>query len=224
VLADAVRWLVLVVRWIAWALGIAWLLGSAAIRLLRGMPLGWEDGTPGASAAAVSQLWAGERSWAWRIGAIGEQRAAAELRRLCWSGWYLLWDRGVAGSRVNVDGVAISSRGVAVIDVKYLAGPVTCRDGVLYNGDVPFDLGGVAFETVAVREALGCSRVTPLVCVEHGHIRRRGLWARQGSMRIFVGNSAAIRRRLRRAAPSMTCDVAEALAQRAAAALPQRLR
>jgi Nuclease-related domain len=222
--ADTVRWLILTVRWIAWAVGIAWLLAVAALRLLRGRPLGWEDGTPGASAEAVARLWAGERAWAWRIGALGEQRAAAELRRLCWSGWYLLWDRGIHGSRVNVDGVAIGERGVAVIDVKYLAGPVTCRDGVLYNGPLPFDLGGVAYETVAVARALGCHWVDPVVCVEHGRIRRRGYWAQQGSMRIFVGSSAAVRRRLRRATPSMTCEAAEELAQRAAALLPRRLR
>jgi hypothetical protein len=223
VVALALRWLVLTIRWVTWAVGLGWLLANAAVRLLRGMPLGWEDGTPGASAGAVARQWAGDRAWAWRIGAIGEQRAAAELRRLCWSGWYLLWDRGIEGTRVNVDGLAIGEGGVVVIDVKYLAGPVTCRDGVLYNGALPFDLGGVAFETVAVSRALGC-RADPVVCIEHGRIRRRGHWAAQGAMRIYVGSSAAVRRRLRRAAPRMTCAVAEELAQRAAAVLPQRLR
>jgi hypothetical protein len=223
-LVVAVVWgivhlLIAAVRVAVWAIGMLWAL---LYPLVTGQAKGWEDGTPGASAGVIAQTWGTPRAWAWKAGQRGEELAADELRKMIPFGWVWLWDRGVAGSRVNVDGVGVSARGhVVAADAKYLAGPVTCRRGTIYNGDERFSLGGIAFETVEVSRILGCP-VEPVVCVEGGWIRWRGHYAWQGNMRIFVGSTAAVRRHLRRSPRVMSRHAAERLAEDAKVVLPRR--
>lgn len=65
---------------------------------------------------------------AWRIGAEGEQRLAAELaRQLASTPAVLLHDRRIPGSRANIDHIVIATSGVYVIDAKRYSGRIERR-------------------------------------------------------------------------------------------------
>jgi hypothetical protein len=55
---------------------------------------------------------------AWATGAKGEEALAAGLNRLAGEGVYALHDRRIPRTKANIDHIAVSSRGVFVIDAK----------------------------------------------------------------------------------------------------------
>jgi hypothetical protein len=65
---------------------------------------------------------------AWKVGAEGEERAAARLARLLRNTRVvLLHDRRLPGSRANIDHLAVGPGGITVIDTKCLAGRIEVR-------------------------------------------------------------------------------------------------
>ena len=62
---------------------------------------------------------------AWARGASGEERVARRLTKLCGGRVILLHDRGIAGSRTNIDHIAVAPSGVWVIDTKRYKGKVS---------------------------------------------------------------------------------------------------
>ena len=62
---------------------------------------------------------------AWARGAEGEERVARRLTKLCGGRVILLHDRGIAGSRTNIDHIAVAPSGVWVIDTKRYKGKVS---------------------------------------------------------------------------------------------------
>lgn len=59
---------------------------------------------------------------AWKTGARGEEALGAGLNRLTPGGVHLLHDRRIPGSRANIDHLAVTPRGVYVIDAKHYRG------------------------------------------------------------------------------------------------------
>ncbi|QYJ05400.1 NERD domain-containing protein [Nocardioides panacisoli] len=64
---------------------------------------------------------------AWETGAIGEEQLGRSLDRLAEDGIATLHDRGVPGTRANIDHLAVTSAGVWVIDAKKYKGRPTHR-------------------------------------------------------------------------------------------------
>ena len=64
---------------------------------------------------------------AWAQGAVGEEKLAQRLNGLRDQGVQLLHDRRIAGSRANIDHIAIGSAGVFVIDAKRYQGQPQLR-------------------------------------------------------------------------------------------------
>lgn len=62
---------------------------------------------------------------AWQTGAIGEEQLGRSLDRLVEDGVVTLHDRGVPGTRANIDHLAITPAGVWVIDAKKYQGRPT---------------------------------------------------------------------------------------------------
>jgi hypothetical protein len=123
---------------------------------------------------------------AWRKGAAGERRTARLLRPLERAGYVVLHDRGLPGSRANVDHLVIGPHGVAVIDTKnwgkntrIIGGRSAGGRGRLYIGRTRAanKLGGIVHETDVVTRTLTRQLghpvdVTPVVAI-HGARRIR---------------------------------------------------
>lgn len=77
---------------------------------------------------------------AWATGAEGEERVAKSLAKHVRAGVWLLHDRGIPGSRANIDHIAIGASGVWVIDAKRYTGkaqinkPLLGEAKLLING------------------------------------------------------------------------------------------
>ena len=72
---------------------------------------------------------------AWGRGADGERRTAEFLDELAASGYVVLHDRLIPGTRANVDHVAIGPGGVFVIETKNLRGKLTILGEKLFVGE-----------------------------------------------------------------------------------------
>ena len=64
---------------------------------------------------------------AWATGAAGERKTARRLDAIAQLGGVVLHDRGIAGSRSNIDHLVIISSGVVVIDSKMYSGRIEVR-------------------------------------------------------------------------------------------------
>ena len=106
---------------------------------------------------------------AWAIGAIGEEKLAAELAKV--PGLRVLNDRRVPGTRRNIDHIVIAPAGVFVVDAKHLMGRIELRDkGGLFRRDLQLYVGGrdqsrlargMGWQVDAVRAALAKAGVDP---------------------------------------------------------------
>jgi hypothetical protein len=85
---------------------------------------------------------------AWSAGASGEESVANWLEKLAEVGVIALHDRGIPGSRANIDHIAITPWGVWVIDAKRYAGK---RPDFVVEGGL-FGIGGVRRLTVGGRK------------------------------------------------------------------------
>ena len=95
--------------------------------------------------AWLADLLADERqsTRAWSIGAEGERRLGAELDQAVGVRGVVLHDRGLPGSRGNVDHLAIAPSGVWVVDAKAYSGRVSRRRAGPWSGsDVRLYVGG----------------------------------------------------------------------------------
>ena len=106
-------------------------------------------------------------------GAEGERRTATSLERM--TGYTVLHDRKIPGSRANIDHVVIGPAGVFVVETKNCSGRVTLKgDDLLVNGRRRTAVVEQTWrEAVAVQTALSTELarlgrdVTPVLCI-HG--------------------------------------------------------
>ncbi len=102
---------------------------------------------------------------AWRKGALGEHTVASYLERCTADGpAIVLYDRGMPGTRANIDVLAVAPTGVYVIDVKASKG--TVRVATLKRGSERLQIqgwnrtrwiDGLEWQISAVRRALSAS-------------------------------------------------------------------
>jgi hypothetical protein len=102
---------------------------------------------------------------AWAIGADGERRLGAGLDKLASGGVVAIHDRRIAGTRANIDHIAVGPTGVWVIDAKRYSGQVAKRDrGGWFSTDFRLYVGtrdctklvaAMGKQVAAVRVALG---------------------------------------------------------------------
>jgi hypothetical protein len=107
---------------------------------------------------------------AWGIGALGEELLGAALASV--PGLIVLNDRRVAGTKGNIDHIAIAPAGVFVIDAKRLEGFIEVVDkGSFFRSDLRLMVGGrnrsqlaedMAWQLKAVNKALLDGAVDPL--------------------------------------------------------------
>lgn len=110
---------------------------------------------------------------AWKLGAIGEEKLAASLDGL--DDVRVLHDRGVKGTKRNIDHLLISRAGVFVVDAKNYRGTIQVRDnGGLFRTDKRLYVGsrdcspladGLTWQVGAVVSALVVAGVDPLPSV-----------------------------------------------------------
>lgn len=122
--------------------------------------------------AGLVQAWNGEKQSisAWSSGAEGEIKVANALAGL--TGVAVLHDRGLRGSRRNLDLLAIGPAGVFVIDAKNHGGTVRIRDkGSFFRSDKRLYVGGrdrsklaedMGWQVEAVSAALTTADIDPL--------------------------------------------------------------
>jgi hypothetical protein len=98
----------------------------------------------------------------WDHGAEGEERVARRLAKLCGNGVILLHDRGIFGSRTNIDHIAVAPSGVWVIDTKRYKGKVRVVKPLLGNAKLTIAgrdkstlADGLARQVAAVQAAVG---------------------------------------------------------------------
>lgn len=112
---------------------------------------------------------------AWERGAIGEERLGARLDSLATDGIAILHDRRIPGSKANIDHVAITRRGIWVIDAKrYKGRPELKVDGgilrprveklLVGRRDCTKLLDGVLKQVGHVRDLVGDVPVTGALC------------------------------------------------------------
>jgi Nuclease-related domain len=107
---------------------------------------------------------------AWAIGAKGEEKLAMALEGI--DGLHVLHDRGVRGTRGNIDHILIAPAGVFVIDAKNYEGLIQIRDrGTFFRSDDRLYVGrrdcstladGLGWQVEAVMTALHEGGVDPL--------------------------------------------------------------
>ena len=107
---------------------------------------------------------------AWAIGAVGEEKLAAELSSV--PAIRVLNDRRVPGTRGNIDHVVIAPAGVFVVDAKHYEGRIAIRDrGWLLRPDYRLTIGGrdksklardMGWQVDAVAGVLRAAGVEPL--------------------------------------------------------------
>jgi hypothetical protein len=174
---------------------------------------GWKAALVLALAAVAADTVRVARRWddaaAWRKGAAGERRTARLLRPLERAGYTVLHDRGLPGSRANVDHLVIGPHGIAVIDTKnwgkntrIVGGRFTGGRGRLFIGRFPArsKLGGITHETDVVTRALTRQlghpvHVTAVVAI---HGARRIRWGALNVEGVTLLYARTLRRWIRR--------------------------
>jgi hypothetical protein len=204
----------------------SWLLlaGAAGLGALLGGPPRWCAGL--AVAAVIVAVWRRPQPdpERWRRGAAGEVATAALLERLGRRRFAVLHDRGLPGTRANVDHLVIGRRGVWVLDSKAFRAPVEIRRRRVRVGDRRLDVAAVRWEASVVADHLGVD-VRPLVVVHGGGgggrpLPRRG--RRCDGVRVLPADGLVRHlRRARTGSRRRRADVVE-LAARAALVLPER--
>jgi hypothetical protein len=112
---------------------------------------------------------------AWERGAIGEERIGARLDSLATNGIAILHDRRIPGSKANIDHIAITRRGIWVIDAKRYKGrpELKIEGGILRprvekllvgRRDCTKLLDGVHKQVGLVRDLVGDVPVTGALC------------------------------------------------------------
>lgn len=112
-----------------------------------------------------------QRARRFEAGAAGEKRTGKLIDPLSREGWTILHDRGLPGTRANVDHLAISPGGAVFMpDTKHWSAryPITIRNGRLWHGtrDVTDRLDGLFHEQKLVAKVLGAP-VVPIIAM-HG--------------------------------------------------------
>jgi hypothetical protein len=168
---------------------------------------------------------------AWRVGAEGEEHAAARLNALLHGrGVVLVHDRRMPGSRANIDHVAIGPGGVTVIDTKRIHGRVRVRrEGgslsepyerlIVAGRDRTNLVEGVRRQVAAVTGLLdGDVTVIGAMCfIERGGLP---LFSRPKLEGVHIAGPRAVARLARRDGPHSPQEVLE-IAERLRAALPE---
>lgn len=112
---------------------------------------------------------------AWERGAIGEERLGARLDSLATDGIAILHDRRIPGSKANIDHIAITRKGIWVIDAKRYKGrpELKIEGGILRppvekllvgRRDCTKLLDGVLKQVGLVRDFVGDVPVTGALC------------------------------------------------------------
>lgn len=112
---------------------------------------------------------------AWERGAIGEERLGSRLDSLVTEGITILHDRRVPGSKANIDHIAITRKGIWVIDAKRYTGrpEVEIEGGILRprvekllvgRRDCRKVLDGALKQVGLVRDLVGDVPVTGALC------------------------------------------------------------
>ncbi|WP_427004504.1 nuclease-related domain-containing protein [Pseudarthrobacter sp. H2] len=112
---------------------------------------------------------------AWERGAVGEERLGARLDSLATDGIAVLHDRRIPGSKANIDHIAITGRGIWVIDAKRYKGrpELKIEGGILRprveklivgGRDCTKLLDGVLKQVGLVRDLVGDVPVTGALC------------------------------------------------------------
>jgi hypothetical protein len=112
---------------------------------------------------------------AWDRGAVGEERLGARLDTLATDGIAILHDRRIPGSKANIDHIAITRRGIWVIDAKRYKGrpELKIEGGILRprvekllvaRRDCTKLLDGVLKQVGLVRDLVGDVPVTGALC------------------------------------------------------------
>ena len=87
----------------------------------------------------------------WDVGAVGEERVGARLNEMASESLLVLHDRGIPGSRANIDHIAVTATGVYVIDPKrYTGRPSLKIEGGLFRPRVEKLLVGTRDRTKLV--------------------------------------------------------------------------
>ncbi|MFI0156172.1 nuclease-related domain-containing protein [Streptomyces lydicus] len=115
-------------------------------------------------------------------GSLGEQRTHAMLQPLLLEGWHILPDRGLPGTRANIDHLLVAPDGqVFTLDSKLWSGRWRVRlvEGRLMHGAWDYDrqVDTALWETGRVSQALGVP-VTPLVVVHNAPVDGAGFHVR----------------------------------------------
>jgi Nuclease-related domain len=145
-------------EWAAWTRTLPWrvaaIVAVAAVGWLVGGLLAPRLGLVLGGLAAMAAGWGlrfrpSPDASAWQRGATGEQRTARLLAPLERSGWAVLHDLAIPGSRANLDHLVIGPGGVFVIDSKQYRGRLHLDpSGRLWHGRYPLTpaLQAVSFE------------------------------------------------------------------------------
>lgn len=111
---------------------------------------------------------------AWRVGAEGERRTGNALDPLP-SGFHVLHDLRMPGSRANIDHVVVGPTGVFTIETKNYAKGIAIRGGkARSNGRVLDSVVTQAKRQAEVISGRLGTPTTPIVCVHGGGLRIEG--------------------------------------------------
>jgi hypothetical protein len=185
--------------------------------------------------AVASKLWTRKQTTeAWVKGAQGERQVAAQLAKLVPKGVGLIHDRGIPGTRANIDHIAIGPSGIFILDAKNTSGKVETRTtGPLFRRG-PTQLfvrgrnrtnfiDGMEKQIIAVRMALAglpeahSVPIHPMVVIVGG---QWGLFARSLNVRgVWVGWGKEASKYVSRPGP-LSPDAISRLTTAIASALP----
>lgn len=152
----------------------------------------------------VTQLTTPQHETAWAKGAQGEVAVAARLAEACDSTVTLFHDRRFAGSKANIDHLAVTPAGVWVIDTKWYRGKVRVERRLLHTPKLRIAgrdqtnlLGEVQKQAVRVTEILERD-VTAALCFVEADLPLSGLGSIHGVELVSPRRLAA---RLNRSGP-----------------------
>lgn len=159
-------------------------------------------GSMGLLAALVVAAFLGLQFWgtsahivSYGKGAEGERRTATSLAKL--TGYTVLHDRKIPGSRANIDHVVIGPGGVFVVETKNYAGKVTARgDDLFVSGRRRTGVveqtwrEAVAVQAVLAEELVRLARdVTPVLCIHGAELP----WSRTTVQGVRICNARELR-------------------------------
>lgn len=156
---------------------MTWVVGGALLESL-GLPgYGWLVGLLVFLSLTEPLLDARKRINAWSKGSVGEEKTERLLERLP-SGFLVLHDLAIPGSKANIDHLVIGPTGVFVVDSKNYQGKITeNRAGELWSGKYPMAraIETLNWESTKVAEALGGIEVGAILCVHGAELPRRNI-------------------------------------------------